>query len=112
MYPHKMRIFEFLSVEHASGFLAEGLWTPLYSTASYPSSHLSRPLMRIGITPHPCMGLHPVQRNADTRRVRKKLLVHFLISGGNTHGVSTDVLIRVLAATGYRAEVRVKKAAV
>ena len=33
------------------------------------------------------------------------------IANGNTHGVSTDVLIRVLAATGYRAEVRVKKAA-
>ena len=34
------------------------------------------------------------------------------IANGNTHGVSTDVLIRVLAATGHRAEVRVKKAAV
>ncbi len=33
------------------------------------------------------------------------------IANGNTHGVSTDVLIRVLAATGHRAEVRVKKAA-
>ena len=33
------------------------------------------------------------------------------IANGNTHGVSTDVLIRILAATGYRAEVRVKKAA-
>ena len=33
------------------------------------------------------------------------------IANGNTHGVSTDVLIRVLAATGYRAEIRVKKAA-
>jgi predicted XRE-type DNA-binding protein len=33
------------------------------------------------------------------------------IANGNTHGISTDVLIRVLAATGYRAEVRVKKAA-
>lgn len=33
------------------------------------------------------------------------------IANGNTHGVSTDVVIRVLAATGYRAEVRVKKAA-
>lgn len=32
------------------------------------------------------------------------------IANGNTHGVSTDALIRVLAATGYRAEVRVKKA--
>jgi predicted XRE-type DNA-binding protein len=31
------------------------------------------------------------------------------IANGNTHGVSTDVLIRVLAATGHRAEVRVKK---
>ena len=33
------------------------------------------------------------------------------IANGNTHGVSTDVLIRILAATGYQAEVRVKKAA-
>ena len=33
------------------------------------------------------------------------------IANGNTHGVSTDVLIRVLAATGYRVEVRVKRAA-
>ena len=33
------------------------------------------------------------------------------IANGNTQGVSTDVLIRVLAATGYRAEVRVKKSA-
>jgi len=32
-------------------------------------------------------------------------------TGRNIHGVSTDVLIRVLAATGHRAEVRVKKAA-
>jgi len=36
-------------------------------------------------------------------------LTHAAIANGNTHGVSTDVLIRVLAATGYRAEVRVKK---
>ena len=33
------------------------------------------------------------------------------IANGNTQGVSTDVLIRVLAATGHRAEVRIKKAA-
>lgn len=33
------------------------------------------------------------------------------IANGNTHGVSIDVLIRVLAATGHRAEARVKKAA-
>ena len=33
------------------------------------------------------------------------------IANDNTHGVSTDVLIRVLAATRHRAEVRVKKAA-
>ena len=38
-------------------------------------------------------------------------LTHAEIANGNTHGVSTDVLIRVLAATGHRAEVRVKKAA-
>ena len=33
------------------------------------------------------------------------------IANGNTQGVSTDVLIRVLAATGFRAELRVKKTA-
>lgn len=33
------------------------------------------------------------------------------IANGNTHGVSTDVMIRVLSATGYRADVRVTKAA-
>ena len=33
------------------------------------------------------------------------------IANGNTDGISTDVLIRVLAATGHRAEVRVRKAA-
>jgi predicted XRE-type DNA-binding protein len=33
------------------------------------------------------------------------------IANGNTHGVSTDVLIRVLAATGHRAEVRIKRTA-
>lgn len=33
------------------------------------------------------------------------------IANGNTDGVSTDVLIWVLAATGHRAEVRINKAA-
>ena len=33
------------------------------------------------------------------------------IANGNTQGVSTDVLIRVLAATGYRTELRLKKTA-
>lgn len=32
------------------------------------------------------------------------------IANGNTDGISTDVLIRVLSATGYRAEIRVKRA--
>ena len=47
-----------------------------------------------------------IAKGADTSRTRVTA-----IANGNTHGVSTDVLIRVLAATGYRAEVRVKKAA-
>jgi len=47
-----------------------------------------------------------IAKCADTSRTRVTA-----IANGNTHGVSTDVLIRVLAATGYRAEVRVKKAA-
>ena len=47
-------------------------------------------------------------------RVRKLRAVegHWMPApGGNTHGVSTNLLIRVLAATGHRAEVHVKKAA-
>ena len=45
-----------------------------------------------------------IAKGAGTSRTRVTA-----IANGNTHGVSTDVLIRVLAATGYRAEVRVKK---
>nr|MDH4357183.1 helix-turn-helix domain-containing protein [Nitrospira sp.] len=47
-----------------------------------------------------------IAKNAGTSRTRVTA-----IANGNTHGVSTDVLIRVLAATGHRAEVRVKKTA-
>ncbi|MGA6829145.1 XRE family transcriptional regulator [Nitrospira sp. NS4] len=47
-----------------------------------------------------------IAKRAGTSRTRVTA-----IANGNTHGVSTDVLIRVLAATGHRAELRVKKAA-
>ncbi len=47
-----------------------------------------------------------IAKRAGTSRTRVTAIVN-----GNTHGVSTDVLIRVLAATGHRAEVRVKKVA-
>jgi predicted XRE-type DNA-binding protein len=47
-----------------------------------------------------------IAKGAGTSRTRVTA-----IANGNTHGVSTDVLIRVLAATGHRAEVRVKKTA-
>jgi len=47
-----------------------------------------------------------IAKSAGTSRTRVTA-----IANGNTHGVSTDVLIRVLAATGHRAEVQVKKAA-
>ncbi len=33
------------------------------------------------------------------------------IANGNTDGISTDVLLRVLSGAGYRAELRVKRAA-
>ena len=33
------------------------------------------------------------------------------IANGNTQGMSTDLLIRVLSATGYNAELRVREAA-
>jgi len=47
-----------------------------------------------------------IAKRAGTSRTRVTA-----IGNGNTQGVSTDVLIRVLAATGYRAEVRVRKTA-
>jgi predicted XRE-type DNA-binding protein len=47
-----------------------------------------------------------IAKQAGTSRTRVTA-----IANGNTHGVSTDVLIRVLAATGHRAELRVKKSA-
>jgi len=47
-----------------------------------------------------------IAKRAGTSRTRVTA-----IANGNTRGVSTDVLIRVLAATGHRAQVRVKKAA-
>ena len=47
-----------------------------------------------------------IAKRAGTSRTRVTA-----IANGNTQGVSTDVLIRVLAATGYRAEVRVRKTA-
>ncbi len=47
-----------------------------------------------------------IAQNAGTSRTRVTA-----IANGDTHGISTDVLIRVLAATRYRAEVRVKRVA-
>ena len=47
-----------------------------------------------------------IAKRAGTSRTRVTS-----IANGNTQGVSTDVLIRVLAATGHRAEVRVKRSA-
>lgn len=47
-----------------------------------------------------------IAQRAGTSRTRVTA-----IANGNTRGVSTDVLIRVLAATGHRAEIRVKKTA-
>jgi predicted XRE-type DNA-binding protein len=45
-----------------------------------------------------------IAKHAGTSRTRVTA-----IANGNTHGVSIDVLIRVLAATGYRAKLRVKR---
>jgi predicted XRE-type DNA-binding protein len=45
-----------------------------------------------------------IAKQAGTSRTRVTA-----IANGNTHGVSTDVLIRVLAATGHRAEIRDKE---
>ncbi|MDH4186447.1 MAG: helix-turn-helix domain-containing protein, partial [Nitrospira sp.] len=45
-----------------------------------------------------------IAKQAGTSRTRVTA-----IANGNTRGVSTDVLIRVLAAIGYRVEMRVRK---
>jgi predicted XRE-type DNA-binding protein len=47
-----------------------------------------------------------IARKAGTSRTRVTA-----IANGNTQGMSTDLLIRVLSATGYKAELRVRKAA-
>jgi predicted XRE-type DNA-binding protein len=47
-----------------------------------------------------------VARRAGTSRTRVTA-----IANGNTQGISTDLLIRVLSATGYRAELRIRKTA-
>ena len=47
-----------------------------------------------------------IAKRAGTSRTRVTA-----IANGSTRGLSTDVLIRVLAAAGYRADVHVKKMA-
>ena len=45
-----------------------------------------------------------IAKRAGTSRTRVTA-----IANSNTQGISTDVLIRVLAATGYKAKIRVSK---
>jgi len=47
-----------------------------------------------------------IAKRAGTSRTRVTA-----IANGNTKGISTDLLIRVLSAIGYKAELRVRKAA-
>jgi predicted XRE-type DNA-binding protein len=47
-----------------------------------------------------------IARKAGTSRTRVTA-----IANGNTQGISTDLLIRVLSATGHKAELRVRKSA-
>jgi len=47
-----------------------------------------------------------IAKKAGTSRTRVTA-----IANGNTRGISTDLLIRVLCATGHKAELRVRKAA-
>ncbi len=46
-----------------------------------------------------------IAKRAGTSRTRVTA-----IANGNTQGISTDLLIRVLSATGHRVELRVRKA--
>ena len=47
-----------------------------------------------------------IAKKAGTARTRVTA-----IANGNTNGISTDLLIRVLSATGHKAELRVRKTA-
>ena len=47
-----------------------------------------------------------IANKAGTSRTRMTA-----IANGNTKGISTDLLIRVLSATGHKAELRVRKTA-
>lgn len=47
-----------------------------------------------------------IAKKAGTSRTRVTA-----IANGNTQGISTDLLIRVLSATGHKAELRVRKVA-
>jgi predicted XRE-type DNA-binding protein len=47
-----------------------------------------------------------IAKLAGTSRTRVTV-----IANGNTQGISTDLLIRVLSATGHKAELRVRKTA-
>ena len=47
-----------------------------------------------------------IARKAGTSRTRVTA-----IANGNTQGISTDLLIRVLSATGHKAELRVRRVA-
>jgi predicted XRE-type DNA-binding protein len=47
-----------------------------------------------------------IAKKAGTSRTRVTA-----IANGNTQGISTDLLIRVLTAIGYKAELRVRKCA-
>lgn len=47
-----------------------------------------------------------IAKKAGTSRTRVTA-----IANGNTQGISTDLLIRVLSAIGYKAELRVRKTA-
>jgi predicted XRE-type DNA-binding protein len=47
-----------------------------------------------------------IAKRAGTSRTRVTA-----IANGNTQGMSTDLLIRILSATGYKAELRVRKTA-
>jgi predicted XRE-type DNA-binding protein len=47
-----------------------------------------------------------IAKKAGTSRTRVTA-----IANGNTKGISTDLLVRVLSATGHKAELRVRKTA-
>lgn len=89
---------------HSTAELGEALGlSPVDAAEIEFRSELNRAIVRI--MEHRKLTHAEIARLAGTSRKRVTAKAN-----GNTHGVSMDVLIRIIAANGYRAALKIKKA--